>query len=93
MPVSKKKELIFFLERFLRARKFDVAKAKEMLLSAEQWRKEFKVVDIVEYVPPFFSFPFKKRFISRHFLFPDLSSFQKKNKSTNIILNTTIKPM
>lgn len=35
------------LLKFLRARKFDVAKAKEMLLSAEQWRKDFGVEDIM----------------------------------------------
>jgi len=35
------------LLRFLRARKFDLAKAKEMLLNAEQWRIDFKVDDIV----------------------------------------------
>lgn len=38
------------LVRFLRARKFDLAKAKAMLLSAEQWRKEFGVDDITKYV-------------------------------------------
>jgi hypothetical protein len=36
--------------RFLRARKFDVAKAKEMLVSCEQWRKDYNVDDIVKYV-------------------------------------------
>ncbi|KAF8837107.1 hypothetical protein BDN67DRAFT_983474 [Paxillus ammoniavirescens] len=36
------------LLRFLRARKFDVAKTKVMLLSAEQWRKDFKVDDIIK---------------------------------------------
>jgi len=35
------------LLRFLRARRFDVAKAKVMLLSAEQWRKDFGVDDII----------------------------------------------
>ncbi|KAJ7640821.1 CRAL-TRIO domain-containing protein [Mycena polygramma] len=35
------------LLRFLRARKFDVAKAKEMLLAAEKWRKEFGVDELV----------------------------------------------
>jgi len=36
------------LLRFLRARKFDVPKAKEMFLSNEQWRKDFGVEDIVK---------------------------------------------
>ncbi|KIJ61018.1 hypothetical protein HYDPIDRAFT_169916 [Hydnomerulius pinastri MD-312] len=35
-------------DRFLRARKFDVPKTKAMLLSAEQWRKDFKVDDVVK---------------------------------------------
>lgn len=35
------------LLRFLRARKFDVPKAKAMLLAAEQWRQDMKVDDIV----------------------------------------------
>ncbi|KAJ7638219.1 CRAL-TRIO domain-containing protein [Roridomyces roridus] len=35
------------LLRFLRARKFDVRKAKEMLLAAEKWRKEFGVDELV----------------------------------------------
>jgi hypothetical protein len=36
------------LLRFLRARRFDVPKAKAMILAAEQWRKDFKVDDIVK---------------------------------------------
>jgi len=36
------------LLRFLRARKFDVPKAKAMLLAAEQWRKDFGVEEIVK---------------------------------------------
>ncbi|KAG6874022.1 hypothetical protein C0995_007979 [Termitomyces sp. Mi166 len=36
------------LLRFLRARKFDVAKAKEMLIAAEKWRKENGVDTILE---------------------------------------------
>lgn len=43
------------LLRFLRARRFDVAKAKEMLKNAEQWRKDFGVDDIVE------NFDFKEK--------------------------------
>ncbi|CAK5277695.1 unnamed protein product [Mycena citricolor] len=35
------------LLRFLRARKFDVVKAKEMLLAAEKWRKDFRVDELV----------------------------------------------
>ncbi|GJJ12307.1 hypothetical protein Clacol_006548 [Clathrus columnatus] len=34
------------LLRFLRARRFDLAKAKEMLIAAEKWRKAFGVDDI-----------------------------------------------
>lgn len=33
--------------RYLRARKFDVAKAKEMFINSEKWRKDFGVEDIV----------------------------------------------
>jgi hypothetical protein len=36
------------LLRFLRARKFDIIKAKEMLLDCEKWRVEFGVEDIVK---------------------------------------------
>ncbi|KAF8075951.1 CRAL-TRIO domain-containing protein [Lyophyllum atratum] len=43
------------LLRFLRARKFDVAKAKEMLVSAEDWRKKFGVDDIIK------TFDFKEK--------------------------------
>jgi len=43
------------LLRFLRARKFDVQKSKDMLLSAEQWRKDFGVDDIVK------NFDFKEK--------------------------------
>lgn len=38
------------LLRFLRARKFDVAKAKEMIIACENWRKEFGVDGIQECV-------------------------------------------
>jgi len=38
------------MSRFLRARKFDLVKTKEMLLNAEEWRKEFGVDDVVQYV-------------------------------------------
>jgi hypothetical protein len=43
------------LLRFLRARKFDIIKAKEMLIDCEKWRIEFGVDDIVE------NFDFKER--------------------------------
>jgi len=43
------------LLRFLRARKFNVDKAKEMLLNCEQWRKDFGVDDLVE------NFDFKEK--------------------------------
>ncbi|KAG5653285.1 hypothetical protein H0H81_001349 [Sphagnurus paluster] len=43
------------LLRFLRARKFDVAKAKEMLIAAENWRKSFGVDELVR------SFDFKEK--------------------------------
>ena len=33
--------------RFLRARKFDVEKAKAMIISCEQWRKDFGVDEIM----------------------------------------------
>jgi hypothetical protein len=36
--------------RFLRARKFDVALAKTMIINSEKWRKDFGVDDIVKYV-------------------------------------------
>ncbi|KAF7316999.1 CRAL-TRIO domain-containing protein [Mycena chlorophos] len=36
------------LLRFLRARKFDLVKSKEMFIAAEQWRKKFGVDDIVK---------------------------------------------
>ena len=36
------------LLRFLRARKFDVAKAKEMFIASEKWRKEFEVDNLVK---------------------------------------------
>jgi hypothetical protein len=43
------------LLRFLRARKFDLPKAKVMLLAAEQWRKDFGVDEICK------SFDFKEK--------------------------------
>ncbi|KAF8628115.1 hypothetical protein AX15_004092 [Amanita polypyramis BW_CC] len=43
------------LLRFLRARKFDLVKAKEMLLNCEQWRREFGVDDLMK------NFDFKEK--------------------------------
>lgn len=43
------------LLRFLRARKFDLAAAKTMIIAAEQWRKDFGVDDIVQ------NFDFKEK--------------------------------
>ncbi|KAH9927860.1 CRAL-TRIO domain-containing protein [Amylocystis lapponica] len=43
------------LLRFLRARRFDLAKAKQMLIACEQWRKDFKVDEIVN------NFDFKEK--------------------------------
>ena len=40
--------IIFEIDRFLRARKFDIIKAKEMLIDCEKWRVEFEVEDIVK---------------------------------------------
>jgi hypothetical protein len=47
--------ILIALYRFLRARKFDVLKAKEMLLAVEQWRIDFQVEDIVQ------NFDFKEK--------------------------------
>ena len=38
------------LLRFLRARKFDLAAAKAMIIAQEKWRKDFGVDDIVKSV-------------------------------------------
>ncbi|CAE6487433.1 unnamed protein product [Rhizoctonia solani] len=43
------------LLRFLRARKFDLVKSKEMIIACETWRKDFKVDDIVQ------NFDFKEK--------------------------------
>lgn len=40
--------LIVLSDRFLRARKFDLVKAKIMLISAEQWRKDEQVDEIAK---------------------------------------------
>lgn len=42
--------IVIFFHRFLRARKFDVLKAKEMLKDTERWRVEFGVDEIIRYV-------------------------------------------
>jgi len=71
--------------RFLRARKFDHVKTKEMLLDAEKWRKEFGVDDIVKCV-----------FIQRKGVLTDGSpgtlTLRKKKKWINIIRSITTKP-
>ena len=36
--------------RFLRARKFDIVKAKAMLVAAEEWRREFGVDELMQWV-------------------------------------------
>lgn len=38
------------LLRFLRARKFDIPKTKEMFIAAEKWRKEFEVENLIRSV-------------------------------------------
>jgi hypothetical protein len=38
------------MDRFLRARQFDVQKAKDMLLAAEHWRKDFGVDELMKCV-------------------------------------------
>jgi hypothetical protein len=40
------------LLRFLRARKFDLPKSKDMFIACEKWRKDFGVDDIVKSVMP-----------------------------------------
>lgn len=71
--------------RFLRARKFDVAKTKAMLLSAEQWRKDFDVEDIVKYVATFLMV----ETLCRPLDSPGTLSSRKRNKSTNTTLSIT----
>lgn len=43
------------LLRFLRARKFDLVKSKEMIIACEKWRKDFGVDDIIK------NFDFKEK--------------------------------
>jgi hypothetical protein len=75
---------LFLRFRFLRARKFDLKKTKEMLASAEKWRKDFKVDEIVKFVFPFLG--------NGCLMQPTgtLSSMKKK-KSINITLSIIIK--
>jgi len=42
------------LLRFLRARKFDLIKAKEMFIACEKWRKEYEVENLNRSVDTFF---------------------------------------
>ena len=73
--------------RFLRARKFDHVKTKEMLLDAEKWRKEFGVDDIVKCV--FFSFLSEKGVT---YEFTGTLTSRKKKKWISIIHSITTKP-
>ena len=77
----------FFLRfRFLRARKFDLIKTKEMLVSAEKWRKDFKVDEIVKFVLPFLENGCQCLMQPTETL-----SLRKKKKSINITLSIIIK--
>ncbi|KAG6845858.1 hypothetical protein H0H87_002549 [Tephrocybe sp. NHM501043] len=65
------------LLRFLRARKFDVAKAKEMLISAEKWRKELGVDDIEYAVVVINAFKADRAVHYRSFDFKELEEVNK----------------
>ena len=68
--------------RFLRARKFDVAKTKAMLLSAEQWRKDLGVEDIVQYVSRLDESNTSN--VPTPHLIPGTLSLRKRKRSTSI---------
>ena len=72
--------------RFLRARKFDLEKAKVMIIAAEQWRKDFGVDDVIKYALISLSYAFLVLICSRYV--GTLIS-RRELKSTNITPNST----
>lgn len=73
--------------RFLRARKFDVAKTKEMLLSAEKWRKDFGVEEIMKFA--FFSNVSTQYFNPVYH--PGTSTSRRRPRSISITRSSTTK--
>ena len=57
--------LVLVPHRFLRARKFNLNKTKEMLLSAEKWRTDFKVDEIIKFVFSMSPAPMFDRYITQ----------------------------
>ena len=47
------------LLRFLRARKFDIPKAKEMFIAAEKWRKDYEVENLIRYASVILRLPLR----------------------------------
>lgn len=64
------------MTRFLRARKFDLVKAKAMIIATEKWRKSFGVDDIVEYAIIYL----EPRFLAKTACFPETSTSLKPQK-------------